>query len=59
MLTRGEMKKSKHSFYVTFKSKIQAKMEDDKVGCPFTVPLKIAADPGCILIALLGLNVVN
>lgn len=53
------MKKSKHSFYVTFKSKIKAKMEDDKVGCLFTVTLKIAADPGCILIGLLGLNVVN
>lgn len=53
------MEKSKHPFYVKVKSKIKAKMEDDKVGCPFTVTLKIAADPGCILIVLLGLNVVN
>lgn len=53
------MEKSKHPFYVKVKSKIKAKMEDDKVGCPFTVTLKIAADPGCILIILLGLNVVN
>lgn len=41
------------------KSKIKVKMEDDKFGCPFTVSLKIAADPCCILIGLLGLNVVN
>lgn len=59
MLTQGEMKKKKHSIYVMFKSKIKAKMEDDKVGCPFTVTIKIAADPGCILIGLLGLDVVN
>lgn len=50
------MEKSKRSFYVTFKSKIKAKMEGDKVVCPFTVTLKIAADPGCILICFTWLK---